>query len=650
MSLAPTFRTLCLACCLAGGAALANEELLELQQDPDQWVMANGSYSALNYSPLDQITAENVDQLQVAWTFQTGVLDSHEAAPLVVGDTMYLLTPKPSVLYAIDLNRPGVVKWAVAVEMPQLDQALAVACCGGQTRGPAYADGKVFFNTLDGQLLAVDAETGAIVWQQQVADLSIGETTTLAPLIVHDHLITGPAGGEYSIRGWVAAYDLETGEEVWRFYNTGPDDEMGIGDRWAPFYADDQVEEPGLSTWYRDSWQIGGASVWGWFSYDPELDMFYYSTGNCSPGNPDYRRDPARAPGYFEFPNKYCASLMARDATSGELVWAYSMTPQDPWDLDEPGQNLLVDLEIDGETVPALVKAARNGFFYVFDRRTGEILVEPWMHSTVTWATGFDMETGRPVMDPDREVYTDVVTEGLCPLIAATNWENQAYNPDTGLIYFSERNRCGDWRAFAGEYVPGESYRLRETVRSYLGPDGQGTWGNRLVGVDPVTGEQAWGIESMGDDNKPVFTTAGNLVFQGGQEGEFRAIDATTGEVLWQFMLGADFNNSPMTYMGPDGKQYVAVITSSGAGSLGVDANAPPDEEDRYRRAGSTLYVFTLPDDAAPPAEGGQDQPEGQGQDDGFGGQEDQGRPGGGDGGADQPGGAGEDGGAGEGE
>jgi len=617
MRLALTLRTVLFVGCLAAAAAFANEELLELQQDPHQWVMANGNYAAFNYSPLAQINSENVHELQVAWTFQTGVLDSHEATPLVVGDTMYLVTPKPNVLYAIDLNRPGFVKWAVAVEMPQLDQALAVACCGGQTRGLAYADGKVFFNSLDGQLLAVDAETGEVVWQRQVADLSIGETTTLAPLVVHDHVITGPAGGEYSIRGWVAAYDLDTGEEVWRWYNTGPAEEMGIGDRWSPFYADDQVEEPGLTTWYQDSWRIGGASVWGWFSYDPELDVFYYSTGNCSPGNPDYRRDPASAPGYFEYPNKYCASLMARDATTGELIWAYSMTPQDAWDLDEPGQNILVDLEIDGETVPALVKAARNGFFYVFDRRTGELLLEPWMHSPVTWATGFDMETGRPIMDPEREVYTDVVTMGLCPLIAATNWENQAYNPETGLIYFSERNRCGDWRAFAGEYVPGQAYRLRETVRSYLGPDGQGTWGNRLVGVDPVTGEHAWGIESMGDDNKPVFTTGGNLVFQGGQNGEFRAVDATTGEVLWEFMLGADFNNAPMTYMGPDGKQYVAVITSSGAGQLGVAPDAPPDAADRYRRAGSTLYVFTLPDDIAPPMTGSAGAPDGGEQDDG---------------------------------
>lgn len=595
-----TITALTAAACLAvGGMALANDELLQLQEDPGQWVMPNGSYAALNYSELDQINTENVDQLQVAWTFQTGVLDSHEGAPLVVGDTMYLVTPKPSVLYAIDLNEPGVVKWALAVDMPELEQALAVACCGGQTRGVSYADGMLYFNSLDGQLFGVDAETGEIVWQKQIADLSIGETTTLAPLIVHDHLITGIAGGEYSVRGWVAAYDLKTGDEVWKMYNTGPNEEMGITDSFAPFYEDDKVEEPGVSTWWRDSWEIGGGSVWGWFSYDPELDWFYYSTGNCSPGNPDYRRDPATAPGYFEYPNKYCASLLARDATTGELMWAYTLTPQDPWDLDEPGPNILVDLEIDGETVPALIKAARNGFFYVFDRQTGELLEEPWMHSPVTWATGFDMETGRPIMDPEREVYTDVITEGLCPLIAATNWENQAYNPDTGLVYFSERNRCGDWRAFAGEYVPGESYRLRETVESYLGPDGNGDWGNRLVGIDPVTGEQAWGIEAMGSDNKPVFTTAGNLVFQGGQLGEFRAIDATTGEVLWQFMAGADFSNSPMTYLGPDGKQYVAVISSSGPGRLGVEVDAEPDEEDRYRRAGSTLYVFTLPDDVA---------------------------------------------------
>lgn len=576
--------------------ALANEDLLNLQEEAGQWVMPNGNYAAHNFSELDQINTENVSNLQVAWTFQTGVLDSHEGAPLVVGDTMYLVTPKPNVLYALDLTRDGVIKWSFAVDMPNLDQALAVACCGGQTRGVSYANGRLFFNSLDGQLFGIDAESGEVLWQNQVANLDIGETTTLAPLVVHDHVITGPAGGEYSIRGWVAAYDQETGEEVWKVYNTGPNDEMGIGPRFDPFYEDDQVENPGVSTWYEDSWEIGGASVWGWFSYDPELDTFYYSTGNCSPGNPDYRRDPATAPGEFLYPNKYCASLMARDATTGELLWAYSLTPQDPWDLDEPGPNLLIDLEIDGEMRQTLVKAARNGFFYVFDRETGEILNEPWTHSPVTWATGFETETGRPIMDPEREVYTDVVTEGLCPLIASTNWENQSYNPETGLIYFTSRNVCGDWRAFAGEYVPGESYRLRETVESYLGPEGNGDWATELVGVDPVDGEKVWGVQSMSRSNKPVFSTAGGLLLQGGQEGQFRIFDAATGEILWSMRTGTDFENAPITYLGPDGKQYIAVLASSAPGDLEVAADAPADEEGRFQRASATLYVFSLPD------------------------------------------------------
>lgn len=586
---------LALAAATAVMGVQANAELLELQNDSTQWVMPNGNYYAHNFSELDQINRDNVHELQLAWTFQTGILDSHEASPLVVGDTMFVLTPKPNVLYALDLANDGLIKWSYAVDMPDLDLALSVSCCGAQTRGLAYADGKIFFNSLDGQLFGIDAEHGEVLWRTQVADMSVGETSTLAPLAVHDHVIVGNAGGEFSVRGWVAAYDQNTGEEVWKVYNMGPDEEMGIGPRFNPFYADDQVENVGVSTWYQDSWEIGGGSVWGWFSYDPDLDHFYYSTGNCSPGNPDYRRDPATAPGEYEYPNKYCAGLIARDASTGELIWGYSLTPQDPYDYDEPGVNLLVDMEINGEERQTLVKAARNGFFYVFDRATGELLTEPWMHSTVTWATEVDMETGRPAFDPDREVYTDVITYGLCPMIASTNWENQSYNPQTGLIHFTSANACGDWRAFAGEFTPGQAYRLRETLARYNGPDGEGDWATELVAVNPSTGEKVWGIPSTLSGNKPVTTTAGGLLLQGGQQGEFRIVDNESGEILWSMRLGSDFRNAPITYLGPDGKQYIAVIASSAPGNLQVNADAPADAAGRFRRAAGTLYVYSLP-------------------------------------------------------
>lgn len=580
-----------------GATAAANDELLTLQTDANQWVMPNGNYYGWNFSELDMIDTENVGDLRVEWTFQTGVNDSHEGQIIVVGDTMYLLTPKPNVLYALDLTQQGVVKWSFSPDQPNLDQARAVACCGAQSRGVSYADGKLVFNTLDGQLFGVDAESGEVLWRTVVANLDIAETTTTAPLIVHNHAIIGVAGGEYGVRGWVAAFDLDTGEQVWKMYSTGPNEEMGIGPRFKPFYAADQLESPGTDTWFGDSWRTGGGTVWGWWSFDPELDMFYYSTGNCGPWNPDYRRDPATAPDFETYSSKYCAALMARDATTGELIWAYSLTPQDQWDLDEPGGNTLVDLEIDGVMRKALVKPARNGFFYVFDRVTGELLHEPWTFTSVNWATGFDFASGQPIMNMDKVMYTDVPVENVCPWIAARNWENDTYNPVTGLIYFTAVNVCGNFTAVEGDYRPGENYILFQFQGNFTGADYP--WRKNVYAVNPATNQVVWEEPWFGSGggiwSKPMFSTAGGLLFQGTQEGEFVARDAATGERLWSFRTGTDFRNAPMSYIGPDGRQYVAVIGSGAPLNANLAADAAPDAEARYRRASATVYVFSVP-------------------------------------------------------
>jgi len=582
---------------LVAPLAAANEELVALQGDPTQWVMPNANYAGWNYSELDAINVDNVHDLRVEWTFQTGVNDSHEGQIIVVGDTMYLLTPKPNVLYALDLTRNGVVKWSFAPDMPDLAQAIAAACCGAQSRGVSYADGKLVFNTLDGQLFGVDAENGEVLWRTEVVNLDIAETTTTAPLIIHNHAIIGVAGGEYGVRGWVAAFDLDTGEEVWKWYNTGPNDEMGIGERFQPFYAADQLESPGTDTWYGDSWRTGGGTVWGWWSYDPELDYFYYSTGNCGPWNPDYRRDPATAPDFEGYPNKYCAGLIARDGTTGELIWGLSLTPQDQWDLDEPGTNVLVDLEIDGVMRQTIVKPARNGFFYVIDRVTGEYITEPWTFTSVNWATGFDMETGQPIINPEKEIYTDVPVTDVCPWIAGRNWENDAFSPRTGLIYFTAVNVCGNFTAIEGDYRPGENYILFQFQGSYTGSDYD--WRKNVLAVDPASGEIVWSEPWYGSGggiwSKPIMATAGDLLFQGTEEGEFVARHAGTGERLWSFRTGTDFRNSASTYVGPDGRQYVAVIGSGAPVNANLAADAPEDAAGRYRRASATVYVFALP-------------------------------------------------------
>ena len=592
-ALAAFLKALALSAVVALGTASANPELLRMHRDASHWPMANGNYQGWNFSRLDQITSYNVKNLQVKWTLQLGVTDSLEAPPIVVGNTMYILTPKPNTVYALDLAREGYILWSYRPEQPNLDQAKA--CCGAQSRGLSYADGKIIINTLDGQLIALDAATGAVVWNTQVTDLSITETTTNAPLIVGDNIIIGNEGGERGVRGWVAAYDLQSGTQVWKYYSTGPNEDMGIGERWAPFYeADKRWTQPGVDTWYGDSWKLGGGTAWGYFTYDPESNLFYYGTSNCAPWNPDYRRDPATAPDLETYSSKYCASTIARDATTGEMVWAYSNTPQDQWDFDEPGQNFVADLTIDGKLVKALIKPARNGFFYVFDRLTGELVREPFAYTNVNWATGVDMETGVPIYNEDALTFTDIPTPiSVCPFIAGNNWYNDAYSPATGLVYFQAENRCATFTGTEAEYTPGESYILMSFTDIGNGPGG---WTGELQAWDPVTGQKAWGLKStVSQDAKPVFATAGGLVFGGTDTGEFRAVDAASGRVLWTFRTGSNFRGSPMSFTGPDGRQYIAVVTSQAPTDPQIGADTAADNAGRYRRTGSTLYVFGLP-------------------------------------------------------
>ena len=608
--------TLALMLPLAGvgglGTAYAQQgDLVSLQDDPAQWVMPNGNYAAWNYSPLDQINLDNIRDLSVAWTLPIPIVDSHQAAPLVVGDMMYIVTPKPNYVYAIDLARGGVIEWEFRAQLENLELATQRACCGAKTRGLAYAEGKIFFNTLDGQVIALDASNGELVWRDGPTDYQISEVRTGAPLVVGQNVIFGVSGGDRGVRGHVTAYDIDTGEVRWRYYNIGPNEDMGIGPRFQPFYADDQIPNPALASWPGDSWRLGGASVWGWFSYDPELDYFYYGTGNCTPWNPDYRRewgviDLDERGGVASYRNNYCASLLARDAQTGELIWAYNVTPQDQWDLDEVSAAVLVDLEIDGRVRRALIRASRNGYFYVHDRATGELLVQPWAFGPNDIIRGVDMVTGRPLYNLEKINFTHLedrrrylpdaedTTVSWCPGTAARNWQNDAYSPRTGLLYTPVSNRCGTMTVFEGEYVPGARYNLR--TPGTPPPSPMGDHASELQANDPVSGRTVWRVTWSAGNNTPVMATAGDLVFQGGaDEGVFRALDARTGDVVWNFRTGSNFQGSAMSYVGPDGRQYIAIIASSGGGDQLVEFDAPPDAASRYRRAGTTLYVFALP-------------------------------------------------------
>ena len=590
-------------------AAVAQEAA---ESDPAQWVMPNANYAGWNYSALDQINVDNVQTLEMAWTMQIGIQDSHEASPLVIGDTMYIVTPKPNYVYALDLVRQGVIKWEFRPEIPDLETTVRSACCGAQTRGLTYTDGRIFFATLDGQVFALDAETGDVIWRAENADITIGETVSTAPLVVQDKVVVGVAGGEFGVRGHVTAYSIDTGSFRWRYYSMGPNNEVGVGPRFDPFYPDDRLANPALDSWYGDSWRRGGGSVWGWFTFDPELNLFYYGTSNCSPWNPDYRREWGVVEldedgGLTGYRNNYCSSILARDADSGDLIWAYNVTPQDQWDLDEPSAMVLIDLEIDGRQREALVHPGRNGFFYVFDRATGEMILEPWMFVYNDLIQGVNMETGRPQYDIGKMMFTDLadrqnyvpdaddIAVGWCPGIAARNWQNDAFSPRTGLVYTSTSNTCGILRVIEGEYVPGDRYALRERGGRAPSPPGEETVGE-LQANDPVTGETVWRVQWTSENNAPVMATGGDLVFQGGpNEGVVRAFDARTGEIVWTFRTGSDFRNSPITYLGPDGRQYVAIIGSARGGNEQVTADTEPDDGARFRRVGTALYVFALP-------------------------------------------------------
>jgi lanthanide-dependent methanol dehydrogenase len=589
------------------------QSLLTLQKDPKQWVMPNGNYSGWNYSGLDQINLSNAQNLTMAWSMQLGILDAHEAAPLVIGNTMYIVTPKPNYVYALDLTRDGVIKWEFRPEMLQMDAAIKAACCGAETRGLAYADGKIFYSTLDGQIFALNAEDGKVVWRAENANIAIGETASAMPLIVKDKVIVGVMGGEKGVRGHVTAYNINNGSMRWRYYSMGPNNEVGIGPRFKPFYPDDKVPNPALDSWYGDSWKRGGGTIWGWFTFDPDLNLFYYGTSNCSPWNPDYRRkwgevDLDARGGMVGYRNNYCSSILARDADSGELVWAYNLTPQDSWDLDEPSAGILVDLQIGGRMRKTLVHPARNGFYYVFDRATGEMLLKPWAFVYNDLIKGVDMETGRPQYDISKIMFTKLedrqkyvpdakdTTVTWCPGIAARNWFQDAYSPRTGLVYTPTSNQCNSQKMIEGKFVPGADYTLRENVGTTnpLAPGAQSA--GELQATDPVTGKTVWRVPWKVGNNAPVMATAGDVLFQGGpNEGVFRAFNARTGQILWSFRTGSNFRSSPISYAGPDGRQYVAIIGSQLGPNSRVEPGTAADSDIRYRRSGATLYVFALP-------------------------------------------------------
>lgn len=562
--------------------------------DDGQWTMPAKDYAATRYSGLAEINNDNAKNLQVAFTFSTGVNKGHEAAPLVVNNTMYIVTPYPNYVYALDLTKPGApLKWEYQANPAPASQG--VACCDVVNRGAAYWNGKIIFNTLDGATIALDAATGKQLWKAQLGDIEKGETVTMAPIVADGKVIVGDSGGEFGVRGWLQALDADSGKVVWKAYATGPDKDVLIGPNFHPYYAMDRGKDLGVSSWPGDAWKTGGGTMWGWVAYDPATKTIFAGTANPGPWNAEQR------PG----DNKWTAGMFARDVDTGQAKWFYQMNPHDVHDYDGINEIVLVTLNIGGRKRDVLMHPDRNGYLYVMDRATGQVLsADPYAY--VNSSSGVDLKTGRLHKVADKVPKMGVVTRDICPTASGSkDWNPSAWSPRTQLLYIPHENLCMDWENVQANYIAGTPYVGAE-VRMKAGPGGNR---GEFTAWDPVRRKAAWQIK----EDLPLWSgavaTAGDLVFYGTMDGWFKAVDARSGQLRWQFKTGSGIIGQPVVYKGPDGHEYVAVLSGVGgwAGAIVSGDLSPQDptaalgfvgavpDLKQKSSPGGMLYVFALP-------------------------------------------------------
>ena len=567
----------------------------KMQDQPDdgQWTMAAKNYASTRFSVLTDINTDTVKNLKLAWTFSTGLTRGHEAAPLVINNTMYVVTPWPNILYALDLTKSGApVKWSYKPKPSASSQG--VACCDVVNRGGAYFNGKIYYNTLDLHTVAIDAMTGKEVWNTTLGDINKGESMTMAPIVAKGVVIVGNSGGEFGVRGWLTGLDARDGKILWRAHATGPDKDVLIGPNFHPFYAADRGVDLGVKTWPGDAWKIGGGSGWSWISFDPDLDLIYYGTSNPGPWNADQR------PGE----NKWTCTIFARRPETGEAIWAYQINPHDDHDYDGVNENILLDLIINGRLRKVLVHPDRNARMYVIDRATGEVIsAEAYAYQNTS--EGVDLKTGRIKTNPAKATGLKTVKD-ICPAPpGGKDWQPSAFSPRTGWLYVPHNNLCYEAQSMEANYIAGTPY-VGQNVRMYPGPGGHR---GEFSAWDPVAAKTVWTVKEMFPAWSGAVVTAGDVVFYGTMDGWFRALDAKTGTKLWEFKAGSGIISQPITYKGPDGKQYVAVLSgvggwagaivagmlnaADGTGALGF-LNAMADLPN-YTTKGGMLYVFALP-------------------------------------------------------
>ena len=561
--------------------------LVNFNSSPNEWLLHGRTYAEERHSPLDQINTSNVDQIGLSWSFETGTNRGHETTPIVKDGVMFITAPW-SVVHALDA-KTGDLLWT---HDPKVERAWANnACCDVVNRGVALYENSIFFGTIDGRLISLDKDTGTENWSILTIDKSRPYTITGAPRIVKGNVIIGNGGGEFGVRGYVTAYDVDSGDELWRFY-TVP------GNPNEPFESPEM--EIAAKTWSGGKWWEygGGGTVWDSMAYDPALDTLYIGTGNGSPWN-RYVRSPGGGD------NLYLSSIVALDPDTGDYKWHYQTTPGDSWDYTATQHMILADLEINGQMRKVIMQAPKNGFFYVIDRTNGE-LISAENYVPINWATHVDMETGRPVENPANNYFDTPALTTPGPL-GGHNWQPMAFNPDTGLVYIPAQEMLFVYSHDKDfEYNPKTWNTGQQIEMTYLpkNPDelamvDKATFGY-LLAWDPVAQKEVWREQYQRPWSGGLLSTAGDLVLQGTSDGRFIAFDAASGEILWSVDTGQGIIAPPITYM-IDDEQYIAVQV--GYGGAYALAGAFPSANKNPAQDGRMLVFKLGGEEMSPPVQ-----------------------------------------------
>ena len=565
----------------------SKNQLVDFNSSPNEWLLHGRTYAEERHSPLDQINTSNVDQIGLSWSFETGTNRGHETTPIVKDGVMFITAPW-SVVHALDA-KTGDLLWT---HDPQVERAWANnACCDVVNRGVALYENSIFFGTIDGRLISLDKDTGNENWSILTIDKSWPYTITGAPRIVKGNVIIGNGGGEFGVRGYVTAYDADSGDELWRFY-TVP------GNPNEPFESPEM--EIAAKTWSGGKWWEygGGGTVWDSMAYDPVLDTLYIGTGNGSPWN-RYVRSPGGGD------NLYLSSIVALDPDTGDYKWHYQTTPGDSWDYTATQHMILADLEINGQIRKVIMQAPKNGFFYVIDRTNGE-LISAENYVPINWATHVDMETGRPVENPANNYFNTPALTTPGPL-GGHNWQPMAFNPDTGLVYIPAQEMLfvyshdKDFKYNRKTWNTGQQVEMTYLPKNpdELAMVDKATFGY-LLAWDPVAQKEVWREQYQRPWSGGLLSTAGDLVLQGTSDGRFIAFDAASGEMLWSVDTGQGIIAPPITYM-IDEEQYIAVQV--GYGGAYALAGAFPSANKNPAQNGRMLVFKLGGEEMSPPVQ-----------------------------------------------